>query len=151
MATEPWDEKGVSLSPSGRWVAYESTETGRDEVYVRPFPDSDSGNWQASVSGGFNPKWSRSGEELFFVNALGEMVAAQVQTDGNVFRVGERRTLFALGPRFLNGQPNYASWDVGVDDERFLMLQIGGGVDGEISELIVVQNFFEMLRTGGDD
>jgi serine/threonine-protein kinase len=146
VATEPWDEKGVSLSPSGRWVAYESTETGRDEVYVRPFPNSEGGKWQVSVSGGFNPKWARSEDELFFVNSAGEMVVAQVQTDGDAFRVGERRTLFSLTSRFLNGQPNYASWDVSLDDQRFLMLEVGGSADGEVSELIVVQNFFQILE-----
>jgi Tol biopolymer transport system component len=146
VATEPWDEKGVALSPDGRWVAYESTETGRDEIYVRPFPNADSGKWQVSVSGGFNPKWARSGNELFFVNAEGDMVAAQVTTEGSAFRVGERRTLFSTGALFVNAQPNYASWDVGLDDQRFLMLQIGGGVEESTSELIVVQNFFQILE-----
>ncbi len=145
VANEPWDEKGVALSPSGRWVAYESTETGRDEIYVRPFPDADGGKWQVSVSGGFNPQWAHSEDELFFVSAGGEMVVAQVRTDGGVFRVGERRTLFSLGDRSLHAQPNYASWDVARDDQRLLMLQIGGG-EGEVSELIVVQNFFGILE-----
>lgn len=113
VADEPWDEKGVALSPSGRWVAYESTETGRDEIYVRPFPEADGGKWQVSVSGGFNPQWAHSEDELFFVSGGGEMVVAQVQTDGGVFRVGERRTLFDLAGRSLHSQPNYASWDVG--------------------------------------
>lgn len=145
VATESYDEKGVTLSPSGRWVAYESTETGRDEVYVRPFPDAQGGKWLISVEGGFNPKWAHSEEELFFVDGNGNMVAVSVQTEPT-FRVGERRTLFSLADRFLNGQPNYASWDVAPDDERFMMLQIGGGDGNDVSELIVVQNFFRVLR-----
>lgn len=145
VATEPYDEKGVALSPSGRWIAYESTETGRDEVYVRPFPDAQGGKWQISTEGGFNPKWAHSEEEIFFVDGNGNMVAASVQTVPT-FRVGQRRTLFSLAERFLNGQPNYASWDVAPDDQRFMMLQIGGGDASELSELIVVQNFFRVLR-----
>ena len=145
VATESYDEKGVSLSPSGRWIAYESTETGRDEVYVRPFPDAQGGKWQVSTEGGFNPKWAHSEEELFFVDGNGNMVVASVETQPT-FRVGQRRTLFSLTERFLNGQPNYASWDVAPDDQRFIMLQIGGGDESEVSELIVVQNFFRVLR-----
>jgi serine/threonine-protein kinase len=145
VAAEPYDEKGVVLSPSGRWVAYESTETGRDEVYVRPFPGSQGGKWQVSTQGGINPKWAHSEKELFFVDGNGQMVAAQVETEGS-FRVGERRPLFSLTDRFLDGQPNYASWDVAPDDQRFMMLQIGGGEVGELSRLVVVQNFFKELN-----
>lgn len=76
-----FDEKGLALSPDGKWIAYESTETGRDEVYVRPFPNSQDGKWQVSTLGGFNPKWSHSGEELFYVSA-DEMTAARVSTEG---------------------------------------------------------------------
>jgi eukaryotic-like serine/threonine-protein kinase len=150
LAAEPYDEKGVVLSPSGRWIAYESTETGRDEVYVRPFPNAEGGKWQISTSGGINPKWAHSEEELFFVNGDGELVAARVETSG-AFRVGERRTLFSMNDRFLDGQPNYASWDVAPDDQRFIMLQIGGGDTGSLSHLVVVQNFFRELeeRVGG--
>ena len=71
----------------------ESTETGRDEVYVRPFPNSDDGKWQVSTVGGLNPKWSRSGDELFYVSG-GEMTAARVSTDGGVFRILDRLPLF---------------------------------------------------------
>jgi serine/threonine-protein kinase len=145
VAAEPYDEKGVALSPSGRWVAYESTETGRDEVYVRPFPDAQGGKWQVSTGGGINPKWAHSENELFFVNGNGEMVAAQTQTAGG-FRVGERRTLFSVADRFLNAQPNYASWDVAPDDQRFIMLQVGGGNSDEVGRLVVVQNFFRELE-----
>jgi serine/threonine-protein kinase len=145
VATESYDEKAVALSPSGRWVAYESTETGRDEVYVRPFPDAEEGKWQISTSGGINPKWAHSEEEIFFVDGDGNLVAAQVQTEPR-FAVGQRRTLFSMNERFLDGAPNYASWDVGPDDQRFMMLQIGGDSDEDVSELIVVQNFFKVLE-----
>ncbi|MDH3270282.1 MAG: protein kinase [Gemmatimonadota bacterium] len=145
VAAESYDEKALALSPSGAWIAYESTETGRDEVYVRPFPNAQDGKWQVSTNGGINPKWAHSEGELFFINGNGELVAAQVQTEAG-FRVGERRTLFSMAERFLNGQPNYASWDVGPDDQRFMMLQIGGAEGDGRSKLIVVQNFFHELE-----
>lgn len=64
LAAEPYDEKAAALSPDGRWLAYESTETGRDEVYIRPFPNVTDGKWQVSTQGAINPRWARSGREI---------------------------------------------------------------------------------------
>jgi serine/threonine-protein kinase len=146
VAAEPYDEKGVALSPDGRWIAYESTETGRDEIYVRPFPDAQGGKWQVSTGGGFNPKWAHSGEELFFISANNDMVVAEVGTDGGGIRVGRRQILFNLAQRFIAAQPNYAMWDVAPGDQRFGMLQLGGGTEQERGRLVVVQNFFQVLE-----
>jgi serine/threonine-protein kinase len=147
VAAEPYDEKGFSLSPDGRWIAYESTETGRDEVYVRPFPNSQDGKWQVSSSGGTNPKWARSGQELFFVNGAGEMVAAAVQTGDGAFRVTDRSPLFNVSERGLDSEPNYTSWDVDVDDRGFLMIQFGAADQETIpTEFVLVQNWIEELR-----
>jgi eukaryotic-like serine/threonine-protein kinase len=147
VAAEPYDEKGMALSPDGRWIAYESTETGRDEVYVRPFPNSQDGKWQISTSGGTNPKWAHSGSELFFVNGSDEMVAAGVDTRNGAFRVTDRSPLFNVGERGLDSEPNYTSWDVDLDDQSFLMIQFGGGDSGAVqNEFILVQNWIEELR-----
>ena len=59
-------QRNGEVSPDGRWLAYQSNEFGRFEVYVRPFPDVDQGHWQVSTGGGLAPLWARSGEELFF-------------------------------------------------------------------------------------
>ena len=64
-------EGGAAISPDGRWLAYVSNETGRDEVYVAPFPGM-GGRWQVSEGGGREPAWSRDGRELFFRNARGD-------------------------------------------------------------------------------
>ena len=147
IAAEPYDEKGLALSPDGRWVAYESTETGRDEIYVRPFPDAQAGKWQVSTAGGVNPKWSRSGRELFYVNGASEMVATTVAAQGGAFEISNRRSLFNVAERGLNSQANYASWDVDVDDEHFLMIQLGAGdIDSRRSEFVLIQNWIEELR-----
>jgi len=152
IAAEPYDEKAVALSPDGRWVAYESTETGRDEIYVRPYPDAQSGKWQVSTSGGINPKWAHNGHELFYVNGAGEMVAAQVNTVGRAFEVTGWKTLFSVRDRNLDAATNYASWDVDVDDDHFLMIQFGGGQqEGQRNEFVLVQNWLEEVkaRLGG--
>ena len=59
-----FNEYQPRLSPDGRWLAYVSDESGRDEVYVRPFPEVDKGKWQVSTSGGVYPLWSPDGREL---------------------------------------------------------------------------------------
>ena len=61
-----FDEGNADISPDGRWIAYDSDETGREEVYVRPFPDVEGGRWQVSTAGGREPIWARSGRELFY-------------------------------------------------------------------------------------
>ncbi|HSG09906.1 MAG TPA: protein kinase [Longimicrobiales bacterium] len=147
IAAEPYDEKGVALSPDGRWVAYESTETGRDEIYVRPYPDAQSGKWQVSTTGGINPKWAHNGRELFFVSADGEMVAAEVNTAGSAFQVTSWKPLFNIRQRNLDALANYASWDVDVDDQHFFMIQFGGSEqEDQRNEFVLVQNWLEEVR-----
>jgi hypothetical protein len=81
------DAIGVpTLSPDGRWLAYVSDETGSNEVYVRAFPDVNSGKWQVSTDGGVMPMWADSGRELYYLDDNLGLVAAQVYTDSG-FRV----------------------------------------------------------------
>src|SRR5262249_51050415 len=60
--------QGARFSPDAKWVVYSSDETGKYEVYVRPFPDANGGKWQISSEGGFEPFWSRDGKEIFYSN-----------------------------------------------------------------------------------
>ncbi|HSG09383.1 MAG TPA: protein kinase [Longimicrobiales bacterium] len=145
VAAESYDEKAVALSPSGRWVAYESTETGQNEVYVRPFPNVNGGKWQVSTGGGINPKWGKDERELFYVNGRGEMTVARVQA-GDGFRVGDRTPLFSLTDRALFSGANYAGWDVAPDGSRFLMVQLASEAEGVRHDLVIVENFFRELR-----
>ena len=73
-----FQERSVSLSRDGRWLAYVSNNTGRNEVYVRPFPDVGSGLVQVSNDGGDDPVWAHSGGEMFYRNAANELVVVQV-------------------------------------------------------------------------
>src|SRR5439155_3889229 len=72
------------ISPDGKWIAYVSDETGRGEVYIRPFPTG-AGRWQVSTNGGYYPRWRRDGKEVFFVSAgnNGKMMAAQIRVSGS--------------------------------------------------------------------
>ena len=144
-----FQERYIALSPNDRWLAYVSNRSGRDEVYVRPFPDAGASLQQVSADGGVEPVWAHSGRELFYRNGANEMVVVQV-TDDPTLRVGQQDVLFSMADYLTsNGRPMY---DVSPDDQRFVMLRIGGiadiaddDVDSE-TELILVQNFFEELR-----
>ena len=135
--------RSPALSPDGRWLAYVSNEAGREEIYVRPFPDADSGRWLVSADGGAEPVWAHSGLELFYRNGANELVAVQVSA-GSSFAWDRQDVLFSMADYLLgNGHPMY---DVSPDDERFVMLRIGNEENAAASELILVTNFFEELR-----
>ena len=143
LVTNPQiNEHTPTLSPNGRWLAYVSDESGRWELYVRPFPNVDDGRWQVSTSGGTEPVWAHSGRELFYKNAAGDLIAAEVQT-APTFGVGQQRVLFPTGAAYESFafHPRY---DVTRDDERFVMIRFRGG--GEAGELILVENWFEELK-----
>ena len=89
LLTSPARETSPALSPDGKWLAYVSNESGKPEVYVRPFPDVGSAKWQVSLSGGFTPVWAHNGRELFYPDGTRAMVAVTVQP-GPTFTVGQR-------------------------------------------------------------
>jgi serine/threonine-protein kinase len=145
-ASQSFDENAPAISPDGRWIAYVSDETGEPQVYVRPFPDVDAGRWQVSNGPGVSPLWSHSGRELFFATLEG-LMAAQVETSPS-FRVIGQQSLFRFPPGVQAGIAR-GFYDVSPDDQRFLMArpaQFGGDDSGSQIELIMVENFFEVLK-----
>jgi len=135
-------EISPALSPNGRWLAYVSNETGEDEIYVVPFPNTGTAKWAISAGGGTEPVWSHRGSELFFRDASGNLVAVEVNTSPT-FSLGRATVLFPAA-RFtsLRFNPQYA---VAPDDQRFLMIR--PLQTGAPDKLIVVENWFEELRT----
>jgi len=129
-----FDELNPKLSPDGRWLAYISNESGRDEVYVRPFPGP-GGRWQVSTAGGTEPLWAHSGRELFYRSADDQLVRAEVMS-GSGFVVGARTPLFSV--ESYKSDRNHTLYDVSPDDQRFLMIKSGGGS----RQVIVVLNWF---------
>ena len=136
LATTPFGERNPSVSPDGRWVLYEATPTGTNEVYVRPFPNALAGLYQISSGGGSQAKWSRDGREIFFVNGNSELVRVAV-VPGKSFAVADQRVLFSLR--------GVVDWDVAPDGRRFIMVRDRQGQHRR--KLIVVENFFEELKT----
>jgi eukaryotic-like serine/threonine-protein kinase len=115
-----FDNHSPSLSPDGHWVAYVSNEAGRSEVYVRPFPGL-GGKWQVSRDGGTEPRWSPTGQEIFFRSGDAMMTAA-VQA-GATFVPGEVREIFRL---VATSNPVYANYDVTRDGNSFIMARATG-------------------------
>jgi len=133
-------EWGARLSPDGRWMAYISNDSGRWEVYIRPYPGP--GNRvQVSEDGGTEVVWARTGRELFYRNGQ-KLFAAQIQTNP-LLEVGRRTELFEQP--FVTGIPGLPGYDVSLDGTRFLMLK-AGKEETEARPLNIVLNWFEELR-----
>ncbi len=123
-----------------RWLAYVSDETGRSEIYVRPFPNTLEGRWQVSTDGGTEPAWAHSGRELLY-REPNNLMSVEVLS-GATFVYGEPRALFPVVG--LRRDRNHPQYDITPDDQRFVMIR-NRGVN-ETPELIVVENFFEELK-----
>ncbi len=114
FAAEALNQGNSRFSPDGRWIAYDSNESGRTEVYVRPFP-AGSGTWQVSTAGGAFPHWRRDGKELFFLSGDFKLMAVPVSADAK-FHAGTPVPLFAVHPSGAG-----TVYDVSSDGQRFLV------------------------------
>jgi serine/threonine-protein kinase len=144
LHTKSTEDNG-EISPDGHWLAYQSNESGQFQIYVRPFPNVDSGHWQISTNGGAKPAWAHSGRELFYEDALGAMTAVPVQT-APTFVPGNPTKLF--DGRYL-ANLNARAYDVSRDGQRFLMIRRDNTTGGETSApagMVVVLNWFEELK-----
>jgi serine/threonine-protein kinase len=108
------------VSPDGHWIAYDSDETGRTEVFVRPFPDVDRGRWQISEEGGSFPFWSRSGSELFFATAANRLADVPVPA-GDSFSYTKPRLLFDTSA--YGGPSVPRQFDISADGRHFLAVK----------------------------
>lgn len=136
----------AELSPDGRWLAYRSNESGQNQIYVRPFPDVNSGRWQVSSSGGTHPVWARSGRELFYRDAAGALMTMPIQTTPG-FSAGRPTKLFdAKYPSTMNMR----SYDVSPDGRRFLMIKDMPGTTQQTNttpaSIVVVLHWVEELK-----
>jgi serine/threonine-protein kinase len=145
LLTTPFIVRNAQVSPDGRWLAYDSRASGGErQVYVRPFPDVNGGQWQVSTDGGSQPAWARDGQELFYVVRDGGLRSV---------RVSRNATWVAGTPqKLLDGRDYYfgavadagRTYDVAADG-RFLMIK-DAAPDRAPSSIIVVQNWLEELK-----
>jgi hypothetical protein len=141
LLTTAADEKALALSPDGRWLAYTSNESGTNEIYVRPFPETSTAKWQVSTAGGAEPAWSSNGRELLYINGKAEMVSADI-APGPTFSVGRQHPLFSVSQLARPGP--VPAFSLSPDDKRFLMVR--EGETAVQSELIVAENWVQELK-----
>jgi len=134
-------EYSPMFSPDGGWITYVSDESGRAEVYARPYPGPGE-KWQISTEGGTEPVWASNGRELFYRN--GNKMMAVVITTEPVFNAGKPRLLFEKRYAVTNRPDAPRNYDISPDGQRFLMVKREQDVIP--TELIVVLNWFEELK-----
>ncbi|MBM3819498.1 MAG: hypothetical protein FJW14_10870 [Acidimicrobiia bacterium] len=126
----PFEERHGTFSPDGRWVAYQSNESGREEIYIRPFAGpavagasaaAAGGQWQVSTAGGTFPRWRRDGRELYYLAPTGALMAAPIAVTGATLAPGAPVALFPT--RIVGGGADTGlgrQYDV-TRDGRFLI------------------------------
>ena len=135
---DAFTETAAAISPSGRFIAYSSNESGQNQIYVRPFPNVDDGKRQISRDGGIEPVWHPKEEELFYRNGSAlEVVSIQTEP---TFTAGSPAVLFT-GNYLTN--PSNRQYDVAPDGQRFLMIKEEQTTTAQIN---VVLNWFEELK-----
>ncbi len=126
------------FSPDGKWVSYTSNESGREEVYVVPFPGP-GGKWQISTGGGNQGQWNPDGTEIFYIAPDDQFMVAPVSPGDSTFQVGSVRPLTKLQSQALGRK-----YSVSPDGQKFLM-NITGEI-GTISPITLVVNWTEDLK-----
>ena len=136
----PFNEFLANLSADGRFVAYCSDESGQDEVYVQPFPEG-GGKWQISTNGGCQPRWSKDGKELFYLEG-DTLMAVQVATTPG-FSFSSPAALFQ-DPNLVGGSSEI-EYDVSADG-RFVLVGAAEGEEDKTLSIHVVENWFAEFR-----
>jgi serine/threonine-protein kinase len=139
----PASESRPAFSPDGRWLAYQSDESGNFEVYVRPFPGP-GGRWQISTGGGAFPVWSRAGAELLFGTLEGRVMRVNYSASGDSFVAGKPSPWPEASVVSLTGIPTY---DLAPDGKRLAaMMPASADTDKPVTHLTFLLNFFDELR-----
>ena len=138
LATE-FNERNGEISPDGRWLAYQSNVSGQSEIYVRPFPNVQNGQWLISSGGGTRPLWGPDGRELFYLAPGARLMAVGVESEPS-FAPGIAEEVFG---GYYVGAPG-RTYDISPDGKRFLMIKESGSASS--TEFILVQNWFEELK-----
>ncbi len=138
------------ISPDGRWLAYQSNESGQDEVYVRPFPAVESGRVLISTAGGTRPAWTPKGDELAYIDGKGLLTVVPLQVARSTIKPGlpvtVSRTVYFPGVSALGVTP-LRGYDVAPDGQRFLMIKETAETDqaGGLASVVVRLNVADFL------
>jgi serine/threonine-protein kinase len=149
----PFFEHNADVSPDGRYLAYQSNESGRFEIYVRPFPAVDGARWQVSSAGGTRPVWRRDGRELFYLDGSNVLTAVGVDLslDTPAWERAERLFDTIAPGRVAVGSFLYffsvdRHYDVSADGQRFLLIEQAEIAEPDASGIVVVLDWAAELR-----
>ena len=145
LVQSPLGDRNGVISPDGRWLAYESNDSGRFQIFVRPFPDVNEGKTQVSTVGGTEPRWARNSQELFYLAPDGALMSVPVER-GPTWRAGMPIKLIDAPYTRRSDISYFQTYDVSPDGKRFLMIKEGSGPDQTPPTIEVVQNWFEELK-----
>ena len=144
LAQTPSSERNGEVSPDGRWLAYEANDSGRFNIYVRPFPDVSSGYWQVSTDGGTRPLWARNSQELFYLSVTGALMRVEVAL-GPTWAATAPTKLFE-GRYGAEASQTGRTFDIAPDGQRFLMIKPADADRAGPTSIVVVQNWTEELK-----
>ena len=150
----PFSEAQARFSPDGRWVVYASSETGRTEIYVRPFlasgnlvPAAPTGKWMVSNGGGAQPRWRADGNEILYLSPQAALVSVDVRTADGSLEAGVPKPLFSVpiaGGPLLPLTTATSRWDMTRDGRKFLVNS--NATEGAPAPLTVVLNWPVLLK-----
>jgi dipeptidyl aminopeptidase/acylaminoacyl peptidase len=139
----PFNEYGPEFSPDGRWLAYVSNESGRNEVYIQPFPGPGSKR-QISTEGGVSPVWARKVPELFYRH--GDKVMVVTITLQPEFTAGVPRLLFAGKYEETGRSDEPRNYDVTLDGQGFVMIKAGERPSTPYQVIVALEWLDELRR-----
>jgi serine/threonine protein kinase len=145
LVVTPFTELHPAVSHDAHWLAYTSNESGTNEVYVRPFPETGGGRWQVSNGGGMQPAWAPDGRTLYFIDGGGRLIAAEIRTTPG-FEVMRSVPLFSVVPFVID--QFHTSYSVMPDGSSFIFAQphsVGRPATG--SHAVLAENWFADMRT----
>jgi len=145
LVSGPFTELNPAISPDSRWLAYASNESGQNEIFVRPFPNSNDGRWQVSTGGGIQPRWAPDGTALYFLEpTTGNMMAVPVTTRPT-FAARETRALFNASGFTIDGF--HTSFEITPDGRHFLFASPRQVADVNVAPTLVrVDHWFRELE-----
>jgi serine/threonine-protein kinase len=143
FVNSPFSEAEAAFSPDGRWISYQSAESGTVEVYVRPFPGP-GGKWLVSTAGGLFPTWSRNRKELFYRTPESILMVASYAVVGDAFRAEKPRQ---WSPGLVPARGPNRTFDLHPDGQRFAVLKATERrAEEKRDHVVLIQNFFDELR-----
>jgi serine/threonine-protein kinase len=149
LVATPAEEHNAEISPNGQWLAYQSNRSGVFEVYVRPFPDVESGEWLVSTAGGTEPLWAHDSRELFYRGPKGAVMRVSIAPGS--WKASTPTRLFDASSYALGAIGTFTvsrTYDVSPDGQKFLMIKPSENPaqSSTVQQIVIVQNWFEELK-----